>query len=95
MQTFRRVGTYKSHVCPATKVLDRFNCIDGEDRVHGPDKTFSDPLPSWFHIYTDGSGGVVAPRKPLKMLVGEWQCSQNKTLVCTQSGERLFTDQLM
>lgn len=57
MQTFRRVGAYKSYVCPATKLLNRFSCIDSEDRVHGPDKTLSDPLPSWYHIYADGSGG--------------------------------------
>jgi len=57
MQTFRRVGTYESHTCPATKLLSRFNYIDNEERVDGPDKTLNDPLPSHFHIYTDGSGG--------------------------------------
>ena len=57
MQTFRRATQLKSHVCPAKRVLPRFQQIDLEAQVHGPDRTFSQPLPTSFHIYTDGSGG--------------------------------------
>ena len=65
MQTFRRAGQYKQHDCPAKKRLPRLDCIDDMAQVQGADRTFQDPVPSSFHLFTDGSGGQAREREDI------------------------------
>ena len=58
--TYRRAGQLKSHVCPAQQRLVRLDHIDSLERVGGPDRGTALPLPTAWHIFTDGSGGTAA-----------------------------------